>query len=247
MSSLHRAITLLIFMLLLAACQAQPAVEPTATPEPAPVVTDTPVVVDTPTPPPTETPAPTPTPEPSPTPEPTETPVPEVALNFVEYTSEFAGLTLSYPEEWVVFDFFFLILASHEEILDLMMEGALTDESVAFDRGAILIAVAGDAEGFTIADPLELLEEFVDDMEDIDIVEGPTDTVINGQDATRLLVRGRVEEMEVMILSVVIHNTESGRSAALLGMTPIDGADEYLPILQAIIETAEILEEGAFD
>jgi hypothetical protein len=49
------------------------------------------------------------------------------------------------------------------------------------------------------------------------------------------------------MLSVVIHNEEFGRSAAFIAITPVDGADEYLPILEAIIESAEVLEEGAFN
>jgi hypothetical protein len=248
MSSLHRAIILLIVTLLLAACQAQPAAEPTATVQPVPptpVVVDTPVVIDTATPLPTPTPAATPTPEPTQTP--TPVPTPEIALEFVEYTSDFAGLTLSYPEEWALFDFFFVVIASDQDILDMIMDSALTEETVTFERGAILIAIAGSREDFTLTDPLELLDELAEGAEEIEVIEGPTETVINGQEATRLLARGRAEGVEMMMLSVMIHNEALGRSAALVAMTTVDGADEFLPILEAIIESAEILEEGAFD
>lgn len=245
MTTLHRATISFILLLFLVACRAEPALDPTATPEPVPVATDTPVVVDTATPVPTETAAPTPTPEPTETP--TPVPTPEVTVEFVEYTSEFAGLTLSHPEEWALFDFFFVIIASRQDILDLMMDSALTDDALALESGAILIAIAGATEEFNITDPLELLDEFADEAEDIEIVEGPTEIVINGQNASRLLVRARADDMELMILSVVIHSEEFGRSAALLGMTPVEGAEEFLPLLEAIIESAELLAESALD
>ncbi len=81
-----RLITLLVPLLLLAACTPEPTptpVPPTATPTvtPTPVPTATPTSTPTPTPTATPTPVPTATPTATPTPSPTPTPVPELFFN----------------------------------------------------------------------------------------------------------------------------------------------------------------------
>ena len=121
-----------------------------------------------------ESPTEEPTAEPTEEPEPTATADP--TAGFDSYTSDENGITVSYPADWAIEDFFFINLASSEELLE---------DTEGMTEGAAMIIFAAPSSDFNSSDPLEIIAqsaaEFAAGEEATEVGE-PEALTINGQD-----------------------------------------------------------------
>jgi hypothetical protein len=198
------------------------AADPTPTPEP------TATTAPTATPAPTETPAPTPTPEPSPT--------PDFTADFVTYENAETGLSLQHPADWAIQDFFVLLLATDEEILD-------APETL--EEGAVVVVTAGDTESLGSTDPVELVNEAVEQFglsEDVAIVDGPNPITIQGQDAAIARIEGTSDETGEGRVGLVVVIINGEWAAVGLGYTLPETEAEHLPVIEAILNTIVVSE-----
>lgn len=211
-------VTGFVVVLALAACG---GAEPTATPVP-PTATAVPT---TPTPvPPTPVP-PTPTPLPTATPEP-----PRLGDNVQRYSNAALGLSFDHPADWMVESLFdvFVILASDPDLLGDGIEnlGTLTD-------GAVIFATAGPSA--EMPDVSTAADEF---GEDVTLLEGPDVIMVGGLPAQRAVFSAEAEgETGVLLVTIV----PSGDFTFLfIGATTKESAEQYLPIIDAVIASAEL-------
>jgi hypothetical protein len=226
-----KTIRLLLFIFLLAlptlACglsrgeaTPEPQAEPTAAPANTPASTNTP--------------APTPT--------------ADLAANFVPYEDEFQGLTLSIPADWVAESFFFTLLASDQKMLDAFLSGDSLDAPM---NGALMIMLAGDPAEFDSDDLTEMLLESLAEMDiladESEIVEPPSLTTINGQEAATAVAQGLSDNnTPLTVLAVIIRSQEHNRVLVIIGATPTELVDEQMPIMRAVANSAEVGPEGTF-
>ncbi len=217
---------LLIFVFLLVACGGE---EPTPTPLP------------TNTPPPTNTPAPTNTPVPTdtPTPVPTDTPVPTPTTSptegFATFESPTAGLMMMYPAEWANQEAFgFIFFATDASLID---EGPQ-----AGSEGALVLVVMlneGDIESLEPTEALTgMIAEF-DLTEEETVLDGPTAVTVNGQAGAVATIQGKTDEGEDLFANVGFVTNE-GRGAFFMGVTPMETAETYAPIFEAMFNSMEI-------
>ncbi len=225
-------ILLLLLALLLAACGgAEP--EPTPRPESRPTRTQAPTAV----------PEAIDTPEPTPT----ATAVPDLTLDFVPFEDEFQGISLAHPPGWVAESFFFTILASSEELTELMMSGE-TPESV---DGAIMLIIGGSDEDIGGDDPEAVINEAIAEFDIADgelaILSGPTVSQRDDLELVTLVAQTEAEGQELVVLYAVLLNKTVGRAAILIGITNPDRQAEYLPLMEAVVGTVAIGEAGMMD
>lgn len=219
----------LVSVLVLGACGGD-SEEATALPETPVVETET-VPTEAPTEAPTEVPTEAPTATPVP---PTATPDP--TAGFELYTNASQGISLRYPADWILDDSFFITLATGEELLDGPDEG---------EEGAFVTIISGPAEDLGSNDPMDLMDEFMaellEDESEAEVIEGPTATTINGQDAAVAVAKGPVEDGEETLIIVILATIINGDQAAVvIGITPEETEDEYRPVIEAIINSVEV-------
>ncbi|MCI0393480.1 MAG: pre-peptidase C-terminal domain-containing protein [Chloroflexi bacterium] len=178
----------------------------------------------------TDTPAATNTPAPTNTPEATATP--DFAANFTTFTSDVNGITFGYPQDWTVDDAFFITAASDPALLG--------DTDIR--EGGIFVIIAGDSSEFTSTDPAAALTEAIADFElgeDQSVVSGPTATQIQGQDAAIATINGTGDDgIPFVAIAAVIFN--GNRAAVAIGATPAATEKEFLPVLEAMINTIQV-------
>jgi len=231
----------LVLLLALAACGGgteesaeQPALTEVAAPTEVVAPTEEVVPTDTPEPPP---PTDTPEPEPTDTPEPTATSVPEVSL--AEYSSEEAGLRLSYPEGWFEGGVpGFNIFASSEAALESDSPGS---------AGPVVLVVTGSTADFTSAAPEDAIDEVITEFdlgEDDVVKEGPTAVTINGQEGAYTIIE-TVTDTGDPLTAYVLLVINGDYSAIMVGAAPTDQADEYMDTFAAMAETIEVSEPTA--
>ncbi|MFZ0546102.1 MAG: hypothetical protein WAM60_11720 [Candidatus Promineifilaceae bacterium] len=214
--SLFHKFAILLLALPALACGLLSA-DPTPTPEP------TATTAPTDTPAPTNTPAPTPTPQPSPT--------TDITADFIPYENTEMGLSLQYPADWAVQDFFVVLLATDEQLFD-------APEAV--QEGAVMVVAADTTETLGDTDPVALVNEAVGQFSlsaDAAIVDGPNPVVIQGQDAAVARIEGTSDatgDALVGLVTVIINGDNVGVS---LGFTPKESESQYLPVIQAIMNT----------
>lgn len=233
--SMKRLIPLLLLLLILPAlaCDAlSSGGNDSSTPEPAAtdqIIRDTPAATDEP--------AATATTEATATAEPTATV--DAAAGFTTYTSETVGVTVSYPADWEIMDFIFLALAPSPELLE---------NTAGISAGTILAIVAEDSSEFPEGTPAEVLEASLTElgMEGATITEGPTPTEIQGQPAVIAQIEATADDGTSLVGTMAaIEN--SGRTALAFGFTPVAGSEQYLPVIQAIMNTIEVGEPSGED
>ena len=222
-------LAIFVLVLALAACGGE---EPTPTPEPP---TAEPTVVPPPTAEPTEVPTVEPTAEPTAVPEPTEEPAPVV--EFQEFSSDEAGLTMGFPSDWVsdATEPDFLIFASSQEAID-------ADEPGATDACGLLLH--GSAEDFETTDPVEALEVFVSEMNlgnDGEIRGEITAVTINGNPGATAIVDG-VSDSGVPLTASISIVMDGDWNAIFVGTSPTDMEAEYLDIFTAMADSIELRE-----
>lgn len=187
---------------------------------------------------PTNTPEATATLEPTATPEATETPEPtptaEIDANFIDYESGVNGVSFSYPGDWSILDLFFLAVASDDTLLE---------DTSGVDDGAVIVIFAGDSDETPAGDPESLLEEAApgSEFQDVTIIDGPTETEIQGQPATLVTFEAIADDGTA--ITIRLANIVSGpRTAGVIGITPTAVADNYLPTIEAVINSIELFE-----
>ncbi|MFO7683197.1 MAG: PT domain-containing protein [Chloroflexota bacterium] len=231
MQSKHfRILALLLIAVLALALAACGGEEPTPTPEPPPP-TEVPA---------TNTPEPTavPTEEPTavPTEVPTEEPTPEPAVDFEELSNDEAGLTISYPAGWVTDETLpgFLVIASSQEALD-------SDEPGATD--AVSLVLSGPAADFGEADPVEILNQFIPELDlgGEGLREGPTAVSINGNPGATAIVDGESSE-GVPLTAYVAVVIDGDWAAVFVGTGPSEAEADFLPIFTAMADSIELRE-----
>jgi hypothetical protein len=209
--------------------------------DPTPTVIPTEAAAAPTDPPPTDTPLPpTDTPEPpADTPEPTaET---NISADFVTLESPELGLSIQHPADWVSEDFFVLIIASSQEVLD----SPDTPE-----EGAAMILLTGSTDELGADNPADLLEVGLEEFdlgENYTIVDGPNSVVIQGQDAVTARIEGSAEDTEVELVGLAVAIVEGDYAAFGLGFTPQETEEEYLPIFEAMINSMILSEPTGVD
>ncbi len=148
------------------------------------------------------------------------------------YVSEFNGVTVEYPSDWIVQDDLFLIIATEEELLD---------EVTTLDEGAIVVIVGSAAEDMPQGTPEEVLVASLADVDmgDMAIVEGPDATEIQGQPAAVAHVAGAADD-GTPLEGVVAIITNEDRVALVMAITPSDTDQDFLPDLEAIVNSVEV-------
>lgn len=246
---LHKRVRLLLLAMLLmslalVACGGEteePTPEPTEaaevepTEEPAEEPTEAAEVVE-----PTEEPVEEPTEEPAPEPteEPTPEPMEEPAMAMSDFSNEESGLAIQYPDGWYNEDLFGLAaFATSEEFLDGGPESG--------DEGAVALAVSFPEEEITSDDPAELVatasEQFpIGGVESIgDVVEG---TAVNGAPTAYAIVEGVSDSGETPLTVFYGVIVDGDYAAALIGATPTEGSDEYIPAFQSMLASIQLSE-----
>lgn len=200
--------------------------DPTPTPPPAPTNTAAPAATAVP---PTSTPVPA-------TDTPAPTPTSDITADFVTLESPELGLSIQHPADWVSDDFFFLIIASDQEIIDANSPPT---------EGAAMVLLADTTESLGASDPAELLNVGLEQFnlgETFTIVEGPDPTAIQGQDAVIARIEGSSEDNNLEYVGLAVAIVEGEYGAFGLGLTPQDNSEEYLPTLEAMVNTIMLSE-----
>lgn len=223
--SLFQKLFILLFALPALACGLL-GEDPTPTPAPTntPAPTATPALpAETPLPP-TETPAP-----PTDTPEPTATPA--ITADFVTLENPELGISIQHPADWVAEDFFVLVIASDQEILD---------SPDAPEEGAAMIMLTGSTDTLGADNPADLIETGLEEFDlgdNYTIVDGPNSVVIQGQDAATARIEGSAQDTDVEFVGLAVAIVEGDLAGFGLGFTPQSTEEEYLPILEAMINS----------
>lgn len=219
----------LLFIFGLTACGSSEP-EPTATPLPeaTEAQTEDAAVAESETE--TEAPTATAVPEPTATAEPE--PTADLSAGFTELVSENTGITVRYPGDWAMDDNFMLMLASDPE----MMAGGED-----FTSGALLVAFNGPIDEFESPDPTDILEVSSDtfDLGEDSTMSDIEALTINGQDAAKATVTG-VGDSGIP-LTALVHVIVNGENVVIMmAATPTDGAEEYVPVLEAIASSVTV-------
>lgn len=187
------------------------------------------------------------TPTTSPTTAPSRTPPPATAthapqVTFVDYELADQGLTFRYPQSWEVeADGNSVVVASDAALLT----------SQAFDRegaGALIVVGPVDSfEGETLEASLLAAVEEIEFTTDDRIVEGPTMTTINGQEAARALIEGSNAggDETLMIYVALVRTTE--RAAFITAVTLQSVRDQYQETLETLIQSVLLQSMEATD
>jgi hypothetical protein len=162
---------------------------------------------------------------------PTEAPPPEDS-DLTTYVSESSGITVQYPSDWAVEDFVFLIIASEEGLLD---------ETTSPDEGGVVVIISNAAEDMPQGTPEEILEASLADLDmgDVAIVDGPTSTEIQGQPAAVAEIAGTADD-GTPLEGIVAIVTNEDRVALAMAVTPTETGPDYLPTLEAIVNSIEV-------
>lgn len=229
---LKRLWLIVLLTALLAACGGEQAPEPTATVTPLPSATPAPTNTNTPVPSPT--PAPTNTPTPTPTPEPSATP--DALAGGQEYEIATIGVTLTYPEGWVAEDFLGILTI----IADSPETAATGLETDQLTEGAVMLVFGGPDDG----EEMLTMDDLFDDP-NVTVIEGPEPVTINGAQGMRVLARDTSNDDDLTVLALFLQINDW--TYVFVGVTPTFQADEFVPLLEATMRSAEFGEPTGYD
>lgn len=198
----------------------------TGEPEPAEISTDTAAPATAPTSEAGDSAVDSPTSEPSDT--------ADLSADFTSYTNTEEGISLRHPSDWFIEDFFgFITIASREELLE---------DRNSLQDGALVVLAAGDTSEFGETEPAAMLTAAIADFEigeEVTIIEGPTATQINGQDAAVATVTG-VDDFGVPFVADVAVVVNGERAAVILAAAPSDSTATFESTFDAIINSLEV-------
>ncbi len=180
------------------------------------------------------------------TPEPQVT-VPVLGTTLLEISSDVAGASISYPQDWSAEDVGGIVTVASDPAL-------LSDESN-FVEGAALALFTSGEEIFESDNPVDMLNTALEDFglaEDMTVVDGPEETQLNGYPAAIAGVTFTDDDGTPVEGLVALVKNE-GRVAVLFGGSTSESVADNMPILRAIMETVElrqptvVLTEGEVD
>lgn len=175
---------------------------------------------------------------------PTETPAATATIETAdvelgeEYSDEAAGISLQYPTGWATSGFGgFIIFASDQQLID---------DAENINEGAVVVVVAGSQSEMEVQsdDPVEVLQAFLEDFnftDDMEITDGPNPVTINGQDAATAEIMG-TSESGIPLIATATAILSGERVAVIFTATPQEGAEEFTPVLNAMVQTVEVSE-----
>lgn len=231
-----RLVLLALFVgnLLLVACGGGETAEPPAATQP-PANTAVPAATETEkgftasatstTTPPTAVPTNTPLP----------TAVPAAEAELIAYTDPNSLFALQYPGNWTIDETFGLILASDAAIIENVQNLA--------QGGAVVVVLAANAADFTgsqtAVTPMDVANAYLQtSLDGGEILEGPTETTINGQEAAVATAKGTSGDTEFLsYLTAIVSN---GNAVLFMASNRIQDEALYLPTLQAMANSIVI-------
>lgn len=180
------------------------------------------------------------TPTPLPTAAPSSTPLPSTATTtpvetFVDYELSDQGLTFRYPQSWEVEpDNNTVAVASDAQLL--------TAQEFDTEGAGVLIVVGPVAsfEGDTLEDALLAAVEGIDFTTNDRIIEGPTATTINGQQASRATIEGSAAGGDQTLVIHVALVRSADRAAFVTAVTLQTLADQYAETLETLIQSVSL-------
>ncbi len=194
-------------------------------------------------------PSPTPTPLPPPTNTPTPTPTPDVTANFKTFVDSFGQVTLQYPPGWTLdaieeTDRIQIMIASDQEGF-----AKVTDEDHSQPVGFLVGEVGLTLDFLSVSarrsgDPERMLDDAIERMRDDAIENARTPFTPVGERSVgeRDGMRFASQRFEANNASGTLQGTMttivSGmRIALFLSGATVAGADEYLPLVQAAMDS----------
>ena len=165
--------------------------------------------------------------------------------NFVLHTDEELGVTLNYPEDWIVHSGFGgLTVASSQAVID--------GESLAdIDEEGFVLVIPGElgifnlqlGQQFTEDDALQALNVYIQLLEREGqnhlVVEPPQAFTIDGQSAASMVTRSQEDGKNLITILGVVMN---GEYMALVSAASLEAtADEMRPIFDEIIQRIHVL------
>lgn len=209
-----------------------------------------------PTPEPEPTAEPEPTDEPEPTPEPTEEPAPETTFS-EEAFSEIIGVTLSYPEGWA---------SEIGESGDIQIgsdPAFVSSNDLDLTSGAVVAATSLDneilaffsEEEFDMSDPVAVANVFstlftesaAGEDEEYTIRQEATAVTIAGYDAAVAIYDVTTPEEDGVLKLIALVDSAHNRAVILVGGISADDEAEFMPTVDAIIETIVLSEPESLD
>lgn len=173
-----------------------------------------------------------------------EEPPIETGLTYIPYTNDELGVTLSYPEDWVVHNAFGgLTVASSQTVID---GDSLADMG---DNGFVLI-IPGELgvfnmqtkQQFTDADALQILGVYKQLLEREGQshlgIEPPQTLTIDGQPAAMMVSRSAEDGKNLIVILAVIMNDDFMALVSAVSLEP--AAAEMRPIFEEIINSIHI-------
>ncbi len=183
----------------------------------------------------TPTAAPTPAPTETAQPAPTSTGTP--SLTFIDHEEVDSGLSFRYPESWELeVDDGSIVVASDTELLSAQQ----------FDHeGAGVMIIFGPAESFegdSLEDSLNSAIEAYDFTENDRVVEGPSRTSVNGQEAVTATIEGADSGGSQSLVVMVTMLRRGDRAAFIAAVTLQNSIDQYRETLQTIANSVVLQE-----
>lgn len=187
------------------------------------------------------------TPTPLPTIEPSSTPPPATATSlpvepFVDYELTDQGLTFRYPQSWEVeADSNTVAVASDAQLLTAQE----------FDReGAgvlIVVGPTGTFEGDTLEEALLAAIEGIEFTTNDQVIDGPTATTINGQEAATATLEGSAADSDQTLVIYVALVRSAERAAFVTAVTLKNVADQYQSTLDTLIQSVALQSVASTD
>jgi hypothetical protein len=170
--------------------------------------------------------------------EPSPTATTDPAAGFVSYDSADYGLAFRYPADWFVEDFFFLTLASSEELL--------AGDTAGIGEGAVMIMIPGSTAELGGSDPMALIstaaEEFMTGDQEL-TTSNPTAMTIQGQPAAVATINGTGDDdIELEGRMAIIVNGEWAVLAFAATPAADPNKEQHLATIDAVIQTIVVSE-----
>ncbi len=162
--------------------------------------------------------------------------LPELPAGFARFHDEELGLTFAYPEGWLLGESPRVrVVASSQALLD--------NPSISpTNMGSLASVAVGNTDQLQMEDPLEIVNFMLDASgarEQVEILEGPTSTTINGHPAAIVTIGSVNEGLPLTLRLAVIRHGQ--RIVTVSTATPTVMVAETGPQLDSLINSVKIL------
>ena len=124
---------------------------------------------------------------------------------------------------------------------------ALLDSPDMGEEGGVAVVIGGDAAEFEASDPIALLEEAVAEFDlsnGSEMVEGPTEVTINGQDAATAVIKSTTDDGTPLTTFLTVI-ASGNRVMVVMTATHSATEAEFRPQFEAIVNSIEMFEPVA--